>query len=134
MLAGHLYTAMKTQLKQDYMLVDRAGPGVMRVTVAITEARGSNVVLDVVSTVAPPARLISAGTRLVTGTNAFVGKAAVEGEILDSLSGDRLIAAADERAGAKVLRGSGGTWEDVKESYDYWAERLRSRLAELRTR
>lgn len=131
-LATYLQTWLTAELKQDYALAHHPGPGVMRVRVAITEAEGSTVALDVVSNVAPPMIVISSAKRLATGTHAFVGQAGIEGEILDSVSGERLMAAVDRRAGRKVLRGKFGTWNDVKEAYQYWTRRLRTRLTELR--
>jgi hypothetical protein len=69
---------------------------------------------------------------LSTGTQAFVGRVAIEAEILDAVSGERLIAAVDERAGSKRLRGSTNAWSDVYSAFDYWAEVLRARLAAMR--
>ena len=41
-----------------------------------------------------------------------------------------MVAAVDERAGGRAFKGSTDTWSDVKEAFDYWAERLRARLEE----
>jgi hypothetical protein len=133
-LGNHLYESLKTELEKDYTLVASAGPGVLRIRGAITEASGSIAPLNMISTVIPVTRVISAGKRLITGTGAFVGKASVEGEFTDSESGELLFAAVDRRAGAKTVMGSLSTWDDVREAYDYWAERVRARLAEERTR
>ena len=133
-LADYLFVALKTQLEQDYTIVERPGPGVLHVKAAITDAKGSKVVLDVISSAVPQLRTLTTVTKLAADTHLVVGKAAAEAEILDSLSGERLMAAVDERAGAKALRGAFGTWNDVKEAYDYWANRLRVRLAELRAK
>ena len=133
-LANHLHWAIVKQLESDYTIVQRPGKGVLRLRAAITEAKGSSVVMDTISSITPQMRLISGGKKLVTGTHAFVGKAGVEAEILDSLSNRRLMAALDERAGAKTIRGATGAWDDVLETYAYWAERLKLRLEELRKR
>jgi hypothetical protein len=76
--------------------------------------------------------MLSTLTGLATDTQVFVGKAAIEVEITDSMTGKRLAAAVDERAGAKTLRGIGGKWKDVDNAFKYWAERIQKRLAELR--
>lgn len=131
-LTDHLETAMRRQLALDWALVDGESPEALRIRVAITEARMSKPVLDFVSTVLPPARLASELGHLATGTHAFVGRAAIELEILDSMSGRRLVAAVDKRAGGKVLRGSTSAWADVQEAFDYWADVLRERLSLLR--
>lgn len=131
-LATYLHAALIKQLEQDYTIVNQAGPGVMRVRAAITEATGSRVVLGVISSTIPQLRMLGSIIQLGADTSLLVGSATVEAEILDSLSGERLIAAVDERSGTHVLKGSTKTWNDVEESYDYWANRLRVRLAELR--
>ena len=131
-LADYLGAALRAQLAQDFQLVDGPGPGTLRIRTAITEARGSRVVLDVVSTVVPLARVLSAAKKLATGTHAFVGRAGIEVEILDVATGKRLIAAVDERAGGKALRGSTRTWSDVEAAYDHWARLIAARLAWFR--
>ena len=131
-LADYLGAALRAQLAQDFQLVDGPGPGTLRVRTAITEARGSRGLLDVVATVVPLARVLSAAKKLATGTHAVVGRARIEGEVLDVATGKRLIAAVDERAGGKALRGSTRTWSDVEAAYDYWARLIAARLALFR--
>ena len=84
------------ELGLDFELVEHPQPGTLRIRTAITEAKKSKVVLDVVSTVLPPTLLLSELGKLATGTHAFVGRAAVEGEVLDAISNERLIAVVDE--------------------------------------
>ncbi len=131
-LANHLYWALREELARDYALAEVPGPGVLRIRAAITEARAANAVMDTASTVGPVLRAYSEATRLATGTEAFVGEAGVEGEVLDSVTRVRLLAAIDERAGAKRLKGSSQAWDDVLEAYRHWARQLSDRLAQLR--
>ncbi len=127
-LALGLHEAMAEKLKEDYEIVHRAGPGTLRVRVAITEAAESWVVMDTLTTVVPHTRLISGIKKLTTGTHSFVGKASIEAEILDAQSGERLAAAVDRRAGGKSFHGLMSSWDDVKEACRFWAGRLRDRL------
>jgi len=131
-LTDVLYNALHKQLGQDYDIVNYPGPRTMRLRAAITEAKGARVVGNTVTTIVPQARMLSTLTGLATDTQVFVGKAAIEVEITDSMTGKRLAAAVDERAGAKTLRGIGGKWKDVDNAFKYWAERIQKRLAELR--
>jgi Protein of unknown function (DUF3313) len=124
--------SLRHALSRDYRLVDGPGPGVLRLRVALTEAEGSTVPLDVLSTVVPQLRMLSRVKQLATGTAAFVGKAGIEGEIQDSMTEERLAAAVDRQVGQKRLRGVTNTWDDVQGAFDYWSEHLRARLAELR--
>ena len=127
-----LMLTLRNSLSKDYKRVDKAGPGTLRLRVAITEAEGSSVPLDLVSTVIPQMRALSAVKRIATGTAAFVGKAGIEGEIEASITNQRLAAAVDRRVGQKRLQGVTNTWDDVQGAFDYWSERVRARLAEFR--
>ncbi len=80
----------------------------------------------------PPARAFSQLKSLATGTQAFVGKAAFQGEVVDSQTGERLIAAIGARAGGKTLKTEMSSWRDVKAAVDFWAEDVRVRLERLR--
>jgi len=71
-------------------------------------------------------------SQIASDTQVLVGRAGVEGEILDGVTEERLAAAVDRRAGTKALRGGISTWADVQNAFDFWSERLRTRLAELR--
>lgn len=133
-LSGYLRTAVRNELQQDYKIVETPGPTTLRIRMAITEAEGSKVVLDTLSNFLPPMIAMSTVKRLATGTHAFVGEASAECEFVDSVTGERLAAAVDRRAGEKVLRGKLGTWNDVYESYDYWAKRIREVLAQERAK
>ncbi|HLY37102.1 MAG TPA: DUF3313 domain-containing protein [Candidatus Binatia bacterium] len=130
--ADYFDASLREALSRDYRLVDKPGADVMRLRVAITEAEGSTVPLDIASTVIPQMRLLSGVKRVATGTAAFVGKAGVEAEIEDSMTEERLAAAVDRQVGQKRLKGMTDTWDDVNGALDYWSDRLRTRLAELR--
>jgi hypothetical protein len=130
-LADDLDDALRLALFADFTLVERAGPGVMRLRAAITEAEGSWHVHDAVASRFDKEMKAAKGTPS-TATRDFVGKAGVEAEVLDALTGERLLAAVDRRAGARSIKLKDSTWEDVREAFDFWAERLRVRLARLR--
>jgi hypothetical protein len=131
-LTDYLYAQLQAQLSKDYQIVEKPGPGVMRLRVAITEAKGAIVVGNAVTTIIPPLRLLAVAGGVAADTSAFVGEAAVEADIRDSLTEERLAAAVDERAGGKTIRGGLKKWSHVDRAFEYWAERLRERLAEFR--
>jgi hypothetical protein len=132
-LADMLYAAIKEALEKDYTLVRTFGPDTMRVRVAITELRASTTSLDTISNI-PILRLPSNVRKLSSGTHSFVGRVAIEGELTDAVTRRRLAAAVDRRTGGKTFIGASKTWDDVEQSFKYWAQRLRARLAELRKR
>jgi hypothetical protein len=131
-LVDALYIAVKDQLAKDYQLVNRAGVGVLRMRVAITEAEDSVVVMDTITNILPIGIGINLVTKGITGTSAFVGEVAIEAEILDSLTNERLAALIDERAGTKSYQDKFKDWGDLNKAFIYWAERARKKLLGLR--
>ena len=130
-LADDLRSKVIWQLKQPYLVVPKSVPDALRVELALTEAAPSNVGMDVVSTLVPPAGMFSGAKGLATGTQAFVGSASVEAKITDSSTGELLLAAVDRRVGGRTLDGSMDSWDDVQQAFTYWAEQLNKKLGEL---
>lgn len=131
-IAAYMRDAFVAELGKDYEIVQEPGPGTMRLRLALTEARGSKVVLDAVTTVIPQARILTTGAQVAIDNSVTTGKARGECELLDSVTGERLMAAVDERYGTKALAGSLSKWSDVHDAFRLWAGRLRVRLAEAR--
>lgn len=96
-----------------------------------TEARRSNPVMDLLTNLLPIGWVMTAAQRTLLGTHAFVGKATLEAEAVDAVTGERLLAAVDRRAGRKILSGKFSSWDDVISAYDAWTERIRDRLTNL---
>ncbi len=119
---------MQEALKQGFKLVTKPGADTLLVQFAITDVETSTVLFDTFSSIYPSARVLSALNHLVTGTESFVGKASIEGKIIDSTTGDLLMASADARAGGKTLTGSFNEWDDIEEAYKYWAIQLNYQL------
>jgi hypothetical protein len=131
-LANYLDATVREHLKNDYQFVEETGPDVMRLRMAITQAEGSSVVLDTLSTIVPIGRVITEAKLLAFGTGSFAGSAGCECEMLDSTTGTRLCAAVDRRIGRKSVKGVFGKWSDVENAYDEWAEKLQVRLGDFR--
>lgn len=131
-LAELFTTEVDLKLREDYEMVYEPGPGVMQIRLALTQAQESVVAIDLAPGAIPHSPLISASTRLATGTRDFVGQAGVEGEITDSQTGEILVAAVDRRAGGKSLASWTYSWSDVEKSFGFWANRLIQRLREWR--
>jgi Protein of unknown function (DUF3313) len=119
---------MQEALKKGFKLVNKPGADTLVVQFAITDVEASTVLFDTFSSVYPSARALSGLKRLVTGTESFVGKASIEGKIIDSTTGDLLMASADARAGGKTLVGSSNEWDDIEQAYKYWASQLSYQL------
>ena len=113
-----------------YALVAQPGRGVLRIRVAVTDVVPGNAVMGTLSSVNPVGLAVSGGIYAATGTQPYVGEASTEMEILDSPTGERLAAMVDRRIGGKApFR---GTYDDARDAFAFWAERLRQRLDEGR--
>jgi hypothetical protein len=135
-LVNYLEATLRENLKKDYEIVTAPGPDVMRLRVAMTEAKGSKVVLDTISTLVPMSLAVSEVKNLATGSHSAVGSAGVECEALDSRTDVRLFAAVDARVGRKVTGklDKFDKWHTAADAFDYWAARLQSRLSEERNK
>jgi len=133
-LVNYLDATLREHLKANYAIVNAPGPGVMRLRVAITEAKGSRVVLDTISSVLPYGMALSGLKTVVTGSGTSVGRVGGEFEAVDSVSGQRLTAAVDARIGRKYTGkfDKFNKWHAAQDAFDYWAERLQTRLREER--
>src|SRR2546428_8254762 len=129
-LAHDFGQAVRTRLGRSFRLVDRAGPDVLRIRLAITHARAPDAVLDVCTVPcgeeAPP----TGSDRLDAETRRLLGAAVIEGEIVDAETGTLLAQGVDgpRRADAPPL----DTWADIDRSFARWADRVCARL-EART-
>jgi hypothetical protein len=132
MLADRLYKALYDAVSKDVKMVNGPGPGVMRVRVALTEAKPTNVVLNAVATVVPQIRTLTTITGLAANTSLTVGSATIEGDVTDSLTGQRLAAFVDERVGQRSVQAF-GTWSQVQAAFDHWGQQFAQRLAQLRS-
>ena len=133
-LLNYFDAALRENLKRDYALVNQPGPGVLRIRVAITEAEGSAVVLDTISSVIPIGIALSAVKAIATGENLSVGSIGAECEGLDSLTNKRLFAAVDARVGRKYTFkfDKFSKWHAAEDACDFWAAQLHDRLIEKR--
>jgi hypothetical protein len=131
-LAALLWSKLDEQLRKDYEMTNQSGPDVLHIQAAITEAGQSNAVLDTVTSIIPQTRLLSGMKSMATGVSGFTGSASAEMKMTDGESGKLLAAAVDRRGGTKSLSGVTNSWNDVEESYRYWAEKVRYRLCQAR--
>ena len=124
-------TAMVNTLSSNYTIVDQGGPDVLVIHAAITDAKKSKPVIGVVSAIYLPLKLISLGKQEIAGTGIGVGLVTIEAELLDGQTNQRLAAAVDSRSGTTALRSKfSGTFGDIEKSFEWWAQRLETRLAE----
>ena len=113
-----------------YQIVDKAGPGVLRLHLAltgVTPERPALMPLDIL-----PIKLAFNVVRSATGTDKTVIAVSGEVEALDAVSGQRLYAQVTTRKDAHLFVAKNLTWEDVREAATEWAEQARARLDKAR--
>lgn len=63
-----------------------------------------------------------------------MGTAAIEAELLDSVTGEVLMAAVDRRGGGRSFEGLGveegaqNPWSHVEKAFQYWSDRFSQRI------
>src|SRR5713226_9768384 len=131
-LTEYFYNALKTNLEQNFTLVDQPGPGVIKLRVALMDATTAVPGLRTISVIVPQARVLNMAQSLATNSYAFVGSAEAEMIVTDSQTGDVLAEAVDRRSGGMGIKGAASfQWGDAKNAIDYWAERIPARMLSL---
>src|SRR5277367_2633167 len=128
-LCNYMYTVLVTDLGKNFVIVDQPGPGVIKVSAALTDATSAVPVLHTVSVVVPQARALSVIKMAATGTYAFVGSAQGAIKFNDSMSGQLMAAAVDKRVGgASIKNVDVWQWGDADNAMNYWGNLIDQRL------
>ncbi len=98
-------------------VVYKPAPGVARVRVALTDIKKTNAI-----NILPQASLLGAG----------LGGASMEGEVIDSVTGEQIGAVVESQKGSRIPFSNLGKWSTSKKIMDDWANRFRQRLDEVR--
>ncbi len=121
-------------LKDNIPIVAEPGPGVARIRVAVTDLKLNNQAMSAISTVTSLTP-IGLGVNLIkrgaTGTWAGSGMTKAEFMVLDSATGDVLIAAADEQAAGLTERYT--EMGSVKAAFKFWSERVVKFVSDVRS-
>lgn len=102
----------------EYTVTDRASAGTARVRFAITDVKASTWWMNL----HPGSKLTGAGT----------GGASMEGEVIDSVTGEQLAAVVKSGRGNQFELDTFDKLDDIKDVIDQWAEGAEARLRELR--
>ncbi len=131
-LCDYFYNQLKLTLGNNFTLVDEPGPGVAKLSVALTDATSATPVLRSIALIVPQARALSTIKQGLTGTYSFVGSATGEAKLTDSMTGQLLAAWADKRFGSGALKNvTVWQWGDADNAMKYWANGLDERLGTL---
>jgi Protein of unknown function (DUF3313) len=134
-LTTYFYNSLQTKLQKSFTLLNQPGPGVIKLQVALMDATTVTPGLRTVSVVVPQARILNLAQSMATDSYAFVGSAEAEMKATDSVSGELLAEAVDQRAGGLGLKAAASfKWGDAQNAMDYWAEKITQRFQQLQTR
>ena len=133
-LCTYFDKVLLNELGKNFAIADQPGPGVAKLSVALTDATSAIPVLRTISLVWPQGRVLSLIKLATTGTYPFVGSAEGEAKLTDSVSGQLLEAWADKRMGGASLKNVDVFWWGAAENaMDYWANGLDQGLVTLST-
>ena len=132
-LAKYFQQAVKDELAKSgtYQIVTAPGPDVAELRVAITNVEptggGKNAAVKGAATAATVGG--APGASLLV-PRLSVGRVSIEGEILDSVSGERLVAFVTGKSGRRWFSGLNTfkKWGDVEAAFRSWAKAFRARL------
>ncbi|MDD5268724.1 MAG: DUF3313 domain-containing protein [Methylococcales bacterium] len=130
MLVNYFSQQLKAKLGEKFEIVNQAGPGVMKIDVALTDAESATPVLRTISMLVPQAHMLANLKYLATDSFPFVGAAQAEAKITDSMSGQILALAVDKRiGGGSFTTGFQWQWGDAENAINHWAELTANRLS-----
>lgn len=119
-LRQHMYAAIHNVVLDRYNVVRKPGPGVARIRIALTDIEQSSPVLIAI----PHTNLAGVG----------LGGASMEGEVVDSVTGEQIAAAIHSQRGQRLSLKGLSKWGDAKAIMDGWAQSFKERLNEARIR
>lgn len=117
-----------------YTVVEKPGPGVLRLSMALTGIERPNRLLAATSTFNPIGLGISVASRVTTGEHTNVGSASMEALVTDSANDKAIFAAIDRHPGGKNPLKIYDTLADAKNAFKRWATRFRAVLDRSRSR
>lgn len=129
-LVTYFAQQLKEQVGKKLQIVDKPGPGVLRLAVAMTDAEAATPVMRSVSMIVPQAHMLSNLKYLATGTFPFVGSAQAEAKISDAVSGQTLAAVVDKRlGGGSMATGFQWQWGDAENAITGWSKQMAEKLS-----
>jgi hypothetical protein len=124
-LTNVFYKSLHEALAKRYQIVDEAGPGVMKVEVALLDAEAATAGVRSFTMVVPQLKVLSAGYAAVAGRYPFSGGGSATAKISDSMTEQVLGAAVDRRSGGGAIQTvAQWQWGDAENAIKHWASLL----------
>ena len=154
MLTDYFHEALKKELAPVAKMVDKGGPGVLGLRIAITDLMPTKAALSIAGTLTPFAFAAEAASGPASGRPAgstpYLGECGIEVQFLDGKTGQVVAEFTDRKIGKKydIDASAGGvdaakkwadgyfdsftTWNYAKGAFDLWPKLFRQRFEELR--
>jgi len=117
------------QLARRFEIVQRPGPGVMRIQVVFMDAEEATPLLRTITMSVPQARALASLAYLSTGVYPFVGGIQFAGKVTDAMTGELLAAGADREIGGGSLKDAAQwEWGDAENAMTLWAAKMTEKL------
>lgn len=133
-LAAYLGDSLRSQSAGKLKLVGSPGPTTIRVRTALTDVLENQKTGAPVTTIHTNAKAVLSGNLGSDAVAAFISNVSFEGEIVDSVTGERLSALCDHRLGAKREATASTSWASVRSASNQGAARLWQRFTAARDR
>ncbi|SEB14256.1 DUF3313 domain-containing protein [Variovorax sp. YR216] len=153
-LIDYFHSALVKNLSPEVKVVDVAGPGVLRVRLALTSLVPTNSLASVAGTAVPYGFVAEMGSGAATGrpvgSTPYLGKTGIEAQFRDGATGAVLGECADTQIGLKYAAdlnknatqaaeawmngyaSSFTSWSYAQDAFNKWSSAFAQRLAELR--
>ena len=153
-LTDYFHASLVKALKPQMQVVDKAGPGVVVIRIALTDLVPTTVTDSLAGTLIPYAFIAAAGSGTATGRPAgstpYMGETGMEMQFRDGVSGAVLGECRDTQIGRKYAASTSGgaagaaqtwasgylssfqAWTYAKDAFDKWALLVAKRFAEIR--
>jgi Protein of unknown function (DUF3313) len=128
-----LHAVATREIGKSFTLVDKPGPGVGRLRIALVAIDHPDDRLDVYVS-RGDALLAESDAPVPTGLRQFGRSAWVEAEILDGVTNEPIFAVVDRVADVIPRTKPIESWLDLQLAFDAWAKQAAGRLAELKNR
>lgn len=115
-LKNYMHATLVKTIGEGYEIVHRPGPGVARARIALSDIKKAQVLLNI----HPGSKIMGAG----------LGGASLEGELVDSQTGEQIAALVESQLGDRLSLDGLSPWGDAKAIMDGWAARVRKRIDE----
>lgn len=130
MLAQFFHDALVRELSKVTKVVEKPGPRVLRVELAITYVKETDKVMNAITSVVPVGVVVSYTSRAVSGKHLSVGEIAIEAIGRDSMTGEVVGMFSDVKSGDKYSSANYKRLGQAKSAIDEWAETMRKRFEE----